>query len=230
MKIGLYSDPHYSSQDVTCGNRYNNRSLTKMAAAYRDFQKAGCCHAICLGDLTDAEDTREQEIGNMRSIMAFFCQQSIPTTVVMGNHDAYVFEPEEFYDRLNCLKPRDLVAGDATLLFLSANYNPDGTPYQPHAFRWDRCYVPTEGLQKRLAAVEGDVYVFLHQNIDAACPADHRPVNAEEVHRILADSGKVKAVYQGHYHLGADTVRDGIHYVTLPAICCYENTHCIIEL
>ncbi len=230
MKIGLYSDPHFSSQEVTCGNRYNNQSLTKMAAAYQDFEKAGCRLAICLGDLTDTEDTKKQEIFNMRKIATFLSFYSVPTAVVMGNHDAYVFQSGEFYSLLGEKPPRDLVAGNATLMFLSANYNPDGTPYQPHAFHWDRCYIPTEGLRERLDAAQGDVTVFLHQNLDPNCPADHRPVNADEVCRILAESGKVKTVYQGHFHWGADNVVDGIHYVTLPAMCCYENTHRIIEI
>lgn len=230
MKIGIYSDPHYSSHELTCENRYNNQSLNKMATAYQEFEKAGCRMAICLGDLTDAEDTRDKEVLNMRKIMTFLSFYSIPTTVVMGNHDAYVFEPKEFYSLLGGGRPRDMVVGNATLMFLDANYKPDGSPYHPHNFRWDECYIPTEGLDRRLAEAEGNVYLFLHQNIDAACPTDHRPVNAEEVHRILVDSGKVKAVYQGHYHWGADTVRDGIHYVTLPAMCCFENTHRIIEV
>lgn len=230
MKIGIYTDPHYSSQEITCGNRYNNKSLTKMAEAYNDFKKAGCNLVICLGDLTDTEETKEKEIFNMRKIMTFLSFYSMPTAVVMGNHDAYVFEPNEFYALLGGCKPRDWVMGDTTLLFLDANYNPDGTPYQPHAFHWDKCYIPTEGLRERLANAEGDVYVFLHQNLDPTCPADHRPVNADEVCKILADSGKVKAVYQGHFHWGADTERDGIRYVTLPAMCCYDNTHKIIEI
>lgn len=230
MKIGLYSDPHYSSQELTCGNRYNNRSLDKMAAAYADFEAAGCDLILCLGDLTDADVSREKEVANMGEIARLFRGCPIPTLCVMGNHDAYVFEPHEFYDLLGGGEPLDFLGEGFTLLFLSANHNPDGSAYHPHAFRWDECFIPTEGLKERLAAAEGEVYLFLHQNIDAACPADHRPVNAEEVHRILADSGKVKAVYQGHYHWGADTERDGIRYVTLPAMCCYENTHRIIEL
>ncbi len=230
MKIGLYSDPHYSSQEVTCGNRYNSRSLDKMKAAYADFEAAGCDLIICLGDLTDTEDTKEQEVANMRQIAAFFAACPIPTLCVMGNHDAYVFEPEEFYALLGGCEPLDFLDGDKTLLFLSANHNPDGTPYHPHAFHWDRCYLPTEGLAQRLDAADGDVVVFLHQNLDPACPGDHRPANADEVCRILQQSGKVKAVYQGHFHWGADNTYDGVRYVTLPAMCCYDNTHKIIEI
>jgi len=230
MKIGIYTDPHYSSQELTGGNRYNSRSLDKMKAAYRDFLVAGCERIVCLGDLTDTDESREREVDNMRQIAALLTACPIPTTVVMGNHDAYVFEPAEFYALLGGCEPRDVVMGNTTLLFLNANHNPDGSPYHPHAFRWDECYLPTEGLRERLDTARGDVYIFLHQNLDAACPADHRPRNADEVHRILADSGKVKAVYQGHFHWGADTERDGIRYVTLPAVCCYEDTHRIIEI
>ncbi len=230
MKIGIYSDPHYSSQEITGGNRYNSRSLDKMRAAYADFEAAGCDLIVCLGDLTDTEDTRAKEEANMGQIAALFAACPIPTVCVMGNHDAYVFEPADFYALLGGCEPLDFLAEGKTLLFLSANYNPDGTPYHPHAFHWDRCYLPTEGLAERLAAAEGEVYVFLHQNLDAACPADHRPANADAVQDILAAAGNVKAVYQGHFHWGADTVKDGVHYITLPAMCCYENTHRIIEI
>lgn len=230
MKIGLYSDPHYSSQELTGGNRYNSRSLDKMKAAYADFTAAGCDLIVCLGDLTDTEDTRAREEANMRQIAALFSACPIPTVCVMGNHDAYVFEPEEFYTLLGGCEPLDWIAEGKMLVFLSANHNPDGSAYHPHAFHWDKCYLPTEGLAEQLAAAEGEVTVFLHQNLDAACPADHRPVNADEVQDILAAAGNVKAVYQGHFHWGADTEKDGVHYVTLPAMCCYENTHRIIEI
>lgn len=230
MKIGLYSDPHYSSQEITCGNRYNSRSLDKMKAAYRDFEAAGCDLIVCLGDLTDTDESKEKEIENMRQIAVLFATCPIPTVCVMGNHDAYVFESEEFYALLGGCEPLDFLTEGGTLIFLDANHNPDGSVYHPHAFHWDECYLPTEGLAERLAAAEGDVTVFLHQDLDEGCPADHRPVNAAEVRRILRDSGKVKTVYQGHFHWGADTEEDGVRYVTLPAMCCYDNTHRIIEL
>ena len=134
MKLGLYSDPHYSSQEITGGNRYNSRSLDKMKAAYKEFEDAGCDLIVCLGDLTDTEDTKQQEEANMREIAAFFAACPIPTVVVMGNHDAYVFEPDEFYTLLGGCKPTDRVMENQTLMFLSANCNPDGSAYHPHAF------------------------------------------------------------------------------------------------
>ena len=55
--------------------------------------------------------------------------------------------------------------------------------------------------------------------------------NAPEVRALLSSSGKVKAVFQGHYHPGHENEIDGIRYHTLPAMCeGEENRFSIIEL
>jgi len=98
MKIGIYTDPHYSSQEITCGNRYNSKSLDKMRDAYRDFEAAGCDMVICLGDLTDIEDSHQKEADNLREIAKIIQASLLPTICLMGNHDAFAFEKDEFYD------------------------------------------------------------------------------------------------------------------------------------
>lgn len=232
MKIGLFADPHYSSQELTCGNRRNNLSLGKMRAALERFAAAGCDRVICLGDLTDTENTKAQEEANMRAIAALFGEFPLPITVIMGNHDAYVFTPEEFYALLGGCEPTPIHDGGVHLLFLDANYTADGLRYTPHGFRWDDVGLPDPAaLQAQLDALEGDVYLFMHQNIDPAIPAaDHRLANADEVCRIIEGSGKVKAVYQGHYHWGNRSGRNGVEYVTLPAMAVYDDTSIIIEV
>ena len=232
MKIGLFSDPHYSSQELTGGNRRNNLSLGKMRAALERFAAAGCDRAICLGDLTDTEDTKEQEIANMRQIAALFSDFSMPITVVMGNHDAYVFTADEFYDLLGGCEPVDIHEEGKHLLFLDTNYTAQGVKYTPHGFHWDDVGLPNpDNLREQLAALDGDVHIFMHQNIDPAIPAqDHRLANADEVCAIIEGSGKVKAVYQGHYHWGNRSHRGGVAYITLPAMAVYEDTEIIIEV
>lgn len=59
MKLGIFTDSHYSSHEITCEKRYNSRSLEKIKEAYALFEKEKCDLAICLGDLTDKEDTLE---------------------------------------------------------------------------------------------------------------------------------------------------------------------------
>lgn len=232
MKIGLFSDPHYSSQELTCGNRRNNRSLRKMRAALERFAAAGCDRVICLGDLTDTEDTKEKEIANMGEIAALFSAFSMPITVVMGNHDAYVFTAREFYSLLGGGNPIDVHEEGLHLLFLDTNFTAQGERYAPHAFAWDDVGLPDpDGLRRTLAACDGDVYLFMHQNVDPAIPAaDHRLANADEVCAILEQSGKVKAVYQGHYHWGHRSSHGGVDYITLPAMAVYDDTEIIIEV
>ena len=62
MKIGLYSDSHYSSAALTCEVRRNNQSLRKLEEAYRFFEKEGCRLAVCLGDLIDTEETDRKSV------------------------------------------------------------------------------------------------------------------------------------------------------------------------
>lgn len=231
MKIGLFSDPHYSSQELTCGNRRNNLSLGKMRAALECFAAAGCDRVICLGDLTDTEDTKEKEIANMGEIAALFSEFAMPIQVVMGNHDAYVFTADEFYALLGGCEPTDVHEGNTHLVFIDANYTSQGVRYTPHGFSWDDVGLPDpDGLRDKLAALDGDVYCFMHQNVDPAIPAaDHRLANADEVCAILEGCGKVRAVYQGHFHWGNRSSRNGVEYVTLPAMAVYDDTCVIIE-
>ena len=232
MKIGLFSDPHYSSQELTGGNRRNNLSLGKMRAALERFEAAGCDRVICLGDLTDTEDTKEKEIANMRQIAALFSEFAMPITVIMGNHDAYVFTAEEFYALLGGCEPTPIHEGGVHLLFLDTNYTSKGVRYAPHAFSWDDVGLPNpDGLRKELAELDGDVYLFMHQNIDPAIPAaDHRLANADAVCDIIEDSGKVRAVYQGHFHWGNRSDRNGVEYITLPAMAVYDDTCIIVDV
>ena len=232
MKIGLFSDPHYSSQELTGGNRRNNLSLGKMRAALEHFAAEQCDRVICLGDLTDTEDTKEKEIANMRQIAALFAEYPMPITVVMGNHDAYVFTAEEFYALLGGCEPMDIHQEGKHLLFLDTNYTAAGVKYTPHGFCWDDAGLPDpEALRDELAALDGDVYIFMHQNIDPSIPAqDHRLANADAVCDIIEDSGKVRAVYQGHFHWGNRSARNGVEYITLPAMAVYDETCMIIAV
>ena len=74
--------------------------------------------------------------------------------------------------------------------------------------------------------------VFIHQLLDGEGPVYVK--NAAEVRRILQESGKVLAVFQGHHHEGAYSRIDGIHYYTLKAVIeghgQENNSYAIVEL
>lgn len=56
MKLGIFTDSYYSTAEVTCGKRYNNKSLEKIQEAYKHFQTEKCDFVICLGDFIDKEN------------------------------------------------------------------------------------------------------------------------------------------------------------------------------
>ena len=232
MKLGLFADSHFSTAELTCGNRYNSQGLARIEKACRQFVEAGCDRIVCLGDLIDHEPVHETEVDNLKKVAQVFRNCPVPVTVIMGNHDAFSFTREEFYGILGeeC-RPADLYGEAASLLFADACYFRNGKPYGPGDSDWtDTCIPDTEELRKRIEAATGNVYLFLHQNLDPTVESHHILSNAPDIRRILEQSGKVRAVCQGHYHPGNKTGRNGIQYFTLPSLCTYEDAVEIITI
>lgn len=232
MKIGLFSDPHYSTAPVTCEKRYNNQSLFKIQTALDHFRAENCDLVICLGDLIDTEDDHAQEIINLQKVAALFHASPLKIIAVMGNHDAFRFEVEEFYRILGEQYRPQLTSMERNhFLFLDACYFKTGIHYMPGDEDWtDTCFPHTDNLERTLAALDGNIYVFLHQNIDpAVCPL-HRLYNAAEICSIIGKYSNVRAVYQGHYHPGMQSEYEGVPYITLPAMCENTDAYYVIEI
>ena len=232
MKIGFFTDSHYSSQTVTCGNRYNSKSLEKVKDAYRFFMKENCDLVVCLGDLIDIEGSHQKEVENLKEIAAVIQNCPIRTVCLMGNHDAFAFTVEEFYDVLGGCRPENLYLEGKILLFLDACYYENGMHYMPGDTDYINTFYPyIQELEQCLSSVQGDVYLFLHQNLDINIGNSVYFVNnIEQINALLRSNPSVKAVYQGHYHKGKNSVHDGIRYVTFPAMCEHEQAYFIEEL
>ena len=231
MKLGIFTDSHSSSQKVTCGNRYNNKSLEKIKTAYAYFESQKCDLVVCLGDLVDKEASHKKEEENLKKVANIISKSLIKTICLMGNHDAFAFTEAEFYEILSDCKPENVKTEEKTLLFLDACYFKNGNHYLPGDTDWtDTFYPQVETLKEQIDEAIGDVYVFLHQNIDPNIREDHRLYNSVEINDLLHESGKVKAVYQGHYHPGAESKHGDIEYFSFPAMCENENAYYILNI
>ena len=227
----MFTDSHYSSKEITCGDRYNSRSLEKIRKAYEHFKEQSCELVIILGDLTDKEESHEKELANLKQISSVISDSGIKTVCVMGNHDGFAYDEDEFYGVLEGCRPQNMTANGVNLVFIDACHRSDGKHYTPGDSDWTDTFYPyTDELEKHLRTVNGDTYVFMHQNIDGNVREDHRVHNASEIRSILEKSGKVKCVYQGHYHYGLNSSVNGIEYVTLRAMCCFDDAFCVIDL
>ncbi len=232
IRLGIFTDPHYSSQQITCGKRYNSLSFEKIRQAYRYFAAADCDLIVCLGDLIDREKDRETQDLQLRRVAEIVRACRIPSVCLMGNHDAFAFTREAFYGILGpACEPADRVLDGKRFLFLDACCFKNGHRYAPGDSDWRDTYYPFEAqLQRIVSASKEDIYVFLHQDLDPHIPESHRLYNADGVNAILSARGNVKAVYQGHYHPGARCEYNGVRYVTFPAMCENENAFFIEEI
>lgn len=228
MKLGIFTDSHYSSQEITCSNRYNSKSFEKIKQAYCYFEKEKCDLVICLGDLTDKESTHEKEVENLSKIAQIISNSPLKTICLMGNHDAFALCEDEFYDILGLSKPELIESDGKTLIFIDACYFKSGIHYMPGDTDWtDTFYPHVKRLKKLIDDSENEVYIFIHQNLDTNIPQNHRLYNCDEINQILHESKKVKAVYQGHYHPGLKSKHGEINYVAFPAMCENENAYFI---
>lgn len=232
MKMGLFTDSHYSSAEMTCGNRYNSKSLYKIKKAFEYFQNEKCDLVVCLGDLIDKEDDHKKEVKNLKEIRDVMNEFDIRTFVIMGNHDGFAFEKSEFYQILGeKFTPAFLSVKDKNLVFIDTCYFKNGDHYKPGDTDWTDTYFPyIEELKKQLSGISGSTFIFMHQNIDPNIPEDHRVFNDSEIRDVLEKSNKVKSVFQGHFHPGNNSEHNGIKYVTIPAMCESEEGYMVIEI
>lgn len=234
MKLLLFTDSHYCQKALTCRNRRPTLSYGKvkeMLAAVTDADLL-----ICLGDFIDDGGDHDANVAHTRALMALIRRAGIPFYTLMGNHDCHAFSRAEFASLTDgAVPPFVHRVGGKALIFLDAGYSDDGNIYAPGKIDWKNSYLPF-GQLEQLADTLGDpaveeAYIFVHQNLDPDVQVDHIIRNAAEARAVIAASGKVRAVYQGHYHHGHEATIDGIPYITLPAMCeGEENRYFTVEI
>lgn len=228
MKIGIFTDSHYSSKEVSNKTRRPSLSLGKIHQAMEEFHDVDCI--VCLGDLVDTCETYQECEAKLREIGLLIRSVGVPFYCLRGNHDCDLFTEEQFYEGIGTEKPPfSLKMGSDMLVFLDANYDSDGKTYLPGCVDWTDTMLPDDQMES-LKTVLADravtnVYVFIHQNVDPDVQWQHILSNAEQVRNVISGSGKVKRVIQGHYHPGHNNEIDGVAYHTLPAMCEGERNY-----
>ena len=229
MKLGLFSDPHYCDKEIPSPRRFT-LSYKKITEAMEYFKAEDVDTVICLGDLVDDCQNYEDNVRSIEKIVALIRSFGIPFYCLMGNHDYQNFTREEFSRRTDgAYPPARLDVGNSTLLFLDCNYGDDGRVYEVGKVDWTDTRLPKDQMDALKNALADpsvkNAYVFSHQSIENEVEEHHVVHNASEIRAVLSASGKVRAMIQGHYHPGHDTVIDGVHYHTIPAMCEGEKNY-----
>ena len=241
-RFGVVTDCHYADADAA-GTRFYRESLDKLRECVELMNTEKVDFLIELGDFKDQgkPPVERETLSYLDAVEKVFGQFDGPRYHVLGNHDMDSISKKQFLNRVentNIDPGRSFYSFDVNRLHcivLDANYRTDGADYDHGNFDWTEANVPTlelAWLVQDLAATDSPVVVFTHQLLDGTGSVYVK--NASQVRRILEDSGKVLAVFQGHHHSGSYGNIAGIHYYTLKALVegtgSENNSYAIAEV
>jgi alkaline phosphatase len=236
LKIGLITDIHYADAD-TRGSRHYRESISKMRDATAIFRREGIDLAVECGDLIDspANTSREIELGFLKTINSEFKMAGVPTQYVLGNHCLAAMSKADFLSEVGQAQAHSSMDINGWhLVFLDACYRRDETPYDSGNYVWTDTEIPLaqrDWLEQDLADTDLPSLVFVHQRIDQPPSSLHSVSSGKAVRKIIMDSGKVAAVFQGHAHVNEVNVFGGVPYLTMAAMVegkGVENSACSV--
>jgi 3',5'-cyclic AMP phosphodiesterase CpdA len=246
VRFGMVADPHFARTEIKW-ERFFDQSTAKLADAVNTFNNRKLDFVIELGDLKDqgTPPDRLETLEFLAEIESVLSRYRGPVYHVLGNHDMDSISKDDFlkniknHGQAQAEKYYSFITNGIKFIVLDANYNEDGSDYDSGNFDWTYCKIPEiqiEWLKNELNTNDLPVIVFTHQLIDSFTdvPETHFIDNAAEIREILESSKKVLAVFQGHFHDGHYSFRNGIHYYTMKAMVekslPENNSYAIIEV
>lgn len=242
VRFGIVTDCHYADANPA-GTRFYRESLEKLSECIDRMNAERVDFVIELGDFKDQNSppVESRTLICLREVEAVFRRFQGRRYHVLGNHDMDSLSKKQFLDNV---ENTGIEAGRSYYSFdvqglhcvaLDANYRADGRDYDHGNFDWTDANIPAhelDWLRQDLAACEGPAVVFIHQLLDGKGAVYVK--NAPEVRRVLQESDRVLAVFQGHHHEGAYSRIEGIHYYTLKGVVegsgLENNSYAIVEV
>ncbi|MCO8122919.1 metallophosphoesterase [Stieleria sp. TO1_6] len=219
LQFALVTDLHYADKPAA-GSRFYRETLGKLQEAGQRFEQDKPDFLVELGDLIDAADAVETELSYLQTINQAFSAICPDRHYVLGNHCVDMLTKPEFLGGVKQAESYySFDRAGVHFVVLDACFRSDGKPYGRKNSVWTDANVPAEELKwlaADLAATDKQVIVFAHQRLDVS--NNHGVKNNAQVRKLLEDSGKVLAVFQGHSHHNDLNDIGGIHYCTLVAM------------
>lgn len=219
LRAALVTDLHHADKKPA-GSRHYRETLGKLEEAGEKFEQDKPTFLVELGDLIDAADSVDVELGYLKTVNKKFSAICQDRHYVLGNHCVDTLKKREFLD---CVQQKasyySFDRGGIHFVVLDSCFRSDGQPYGRKNSKWNDANIPAqelEWLKSDLAADDKPTIVFAHQRLDVSTA--HGVKNNADVRKILEASGRVLAVFQGHSHKNDWKETGGIHYCTLVAM------------
>ena len=226
LRMGILTDCHYAERDRS-GTRFYRESLTKLPEAVDKFNSLGLDMAVELGDFIDEAPDAVGEIAHLKKVEEIYARFKGDRYYVLGNHCVWTLSKEEFLDNCGMEKANySFDKGEFHFVVLDACFRQDGVAYSRKNYRYDNTLIPPEQLEwlrGDLAQTTKRTIVLAHQRLDfnQSDGMNNWNVtvkNAPDVRKVLEESGRVLAVFQGHSHSNDHREVGGIHYCVFRAM------------
>jgi len=230
LQIGIVTDVHAHDLDSPLEGKLMASYPERLGAFINAMNAWPADLVIELGDFVNGWVVLGIEPGNpyripqiLEEAEAIYSRFDGPRYHVIGNHDVYNLSKEEYLERVNITSTYySFDAGAYHVVILDVQYDEGGNDLA-YTYTGVRGFVPKtemEWLQEDLAGTDRPTIVCVHQMLDTEPTEAGWTLigNAVEVRALLAESGVVIAVFQGHDHANRYSLIDGIHYITFKAL------------
>lgn len=217
--IGLLTDIHHANKG-DLGSRCYRASLSKVDFALSKLVPQRPDRLVHLGDLIDSHKTDLEEEMAARTVAQRFLETGIPYHLLMGNHCLSRMTKDRYGEVTKSAGTYEAFdINGVRFLCLDACYRSDGVDYGMGKYDWQDCFIPDkqiDWIERQLSSAKGPAVVFSHQLLDGMPTMSIR--NHEKVREVLAKSGKVAAVLQGHFHQNRLRMIQGVPYTVLRSV------------
>jgi len=217
LKIVAIGDIHYSTRPVDIKERKGEYGLEFLKRVIRRYSREAPDIIVILGDILNEAEGMDKLLPEIKKVIG---KAGLPVVAIPGNHDAdYV----RFFSILG--KPEPFIFKNFILYPFVDTYGEN-----------DTCSREKEDIEKFIYTIkrhpDKKVIVLQHNPvypmIESSYP--YNLTNAEKVHQCYKENRIVLSL-SGHYHTGQGlTCKDGVNYLTVPALCEEPFGYFIIEI
>lgn len=237
LSFGLITDVQYADADPE-GERHYRESIPKLKTAVEWLAKKNLPFTLHLGDLID------RDFKSFAAVLPLLEGLGHPVRHLLGNHDYSVEDgekgkvlptvgmPREYYQfrdsgvRFVMLDTNDLStykypAGNPQDLESEALLKKLAEENLPNAKQWNGGISETQlkWLEAELTAADTEKERVILCGHHPLLPADaYRVWNSDAVLAMIDRHFSVAAYFNGHYHSGAEEIRNGIPYITFKSV------------
>ena len=220
IRFGAFADLHYA-KDGMRERGYSGRALEDMKKGMERFVSENVDFVVSLGDNLQPSENRSVQYQLMKQLIKEWSSYGVPVHAVFGNHE---FQQLSLADVLELWQTDrayySFELKGMRFVILDANVNPDGSHFSEGNFEWISAILPKEQVLwlKQLLADKKPTVILTHTNLYYPPDVHYYIRNQKEVLDILAESGCVKAVIQGHNHKFHQCAYEGIRFINIPSI------------